>query len=135
MMKLSERIREYERHGDPNLWLREVRDEVEQLEEQKDDLLNKLVAGEELYISRGMEIVQLEKKNKSLMKLAGMYIKSYEDLAFANATNDAWIYCDVCDDVIKPEEMDERHSVGIGDYHAECCPQCAKATADELTDE
>ena len=53
-----------------------------QLEEQKDDLLNKLVAGEELYISRGMEIVQLEKKNKSLMKLAGMYIKSYEELAF-----------------------------------------------------
>ncbi len=56
-----------------------------ELEEQKDDLLNKLVAGEELYISRGIEIIQLEKKNKSLMKLAGMYIKSYEDLAFGDA--------------------------------------------------
>ena len=59
--------------------------EVAQLEEQKDDLLNKLVASEELYISRDIKIVQLEVKNKSLMKLAGMYIKAYEDIAFADA--------------------------------------------------
>ncbi len=111
-----------------------ILDDICELEKQKDDLLNKLVAGEELYISRGIEIIQLEKKNKSLMKLAGMYIKSYEDLAFGDADMES-AYCDICDDVIKPEEMDERHSVGIGDYHAECCPQCTKATADEPQDE
>ena len=77
----------------------------------------------------------LSKKNEALMKLAGMYIKSYEDLAFGDATKDVWVYCGVCDAAIKPEEMDERHIVGIGDYHAGCCPQCTMATADELTDE
>ena len=89
MMKLSERIREiiqeYGLRGIANNAIVEWADEVEQLEEQKDDLLNKLVAGEELYISRGMEIVQLEKKSESLMKLAASYIKAYEDLVFADA--------------------------------------------------
>ena len=70
------------------------------------------------------EVIRLEDKNDALMKLAGMYIKSYEDLAFRDATNEAWIYCDVCDDVIKPEELDDRHSVGLSDYHADCCPDC-----------
>ena len=51
-------------------------------------MLNKLVASEELYISRGIKIVQLEKKNMALMKLAGMYIKSYEDLAFRDAVKE-----------------------------------------------
>ena len=69
------------------------------------------------------EVDALEKKNEALMKLAGMYIKSYEDLAFGDAGMES-AYCDICDDVIKPEEMDERHSTGLDDYHAECCPDC-----------
>ena len=100
MMKLSERMdapvgvvvsftiepnSEIEKVEFPREWYDARVAEVAQLEEEKNDLLDKLVAGEELYISRGMEIVQLEKKNKSLMKLAGMYIKSYEDLAFVDA--------------------------------------------------
>ena len=30
------------------------------------------------------ELLIAEKKNEALMKLAGMYIKAYEDLAFGN---------------------------------------------------
>ena len=78
------------------------------------------------------EVIRLEDKNEALMKLAGMYIKSYEDLAFGDADMER-AYCDFCDDVIKPAEMDERHSDGLNDYHAECCPQCTTAAADELT--
>ena len=91
-MKLSERIRNFEfmsvaiAERAKEQWA----DEAEQLEEQIDDLLNKLLAGEELYISRGMEIVQLEKKNEALMRLAGMYIKSYEDLVFGGAEHEEY---------------------------------------------
>ena len=80
------------------------------------------------------EVIRLEDKNDALMKLAGMYIKSYEDLAFGDADMESG-YCDFCDDVIKPEEMDERHSVGLNDYHAECCPDCTGEAPDEPQDE
>ena len=44
-----------------------------QLEEQKDDLLNKLVAGEELYISRGMRIARLKAENEHIARFASFF--------------------------------------------------------------
>ena len=43
-----------------------VAEHVAQLEADKDRLLEQLVAGEELYISRGIEIAQLEEENEEL---------------------------------------------------------------------
>ena len=36
------------------------------------------------------EVDELKKKNLALMKLAGMYIKSYEELAFGGALKESW---------------------------------------------
>lgn len=53
----------------------ELDDEVAQLEEDKERLLEQLVAGEELYISRGIEIAQLEAENAALkMEVADLQI-------------------------------------------------------------
>ena len=130
-MELSERIRiraegntDFKPYYDV---LGQWADEVAQLEADVTKLENEVIRLED-------ENDALSKKNESLMKLAGMYIKSYEDLAFGDADMES-AYCDFCDDVIKPEEMDERHSTELNDYHAECCPDCATATTDEPQDE
>ena len=52
-----------------------LEDECIRLEDENDDLRTKLVASEELYISRGIEIVKYR-------KLAYEYIIAYEELAF-----------------------------------------------------
>lgn len=36
------------------------------------------------------EVIKLEDKNDALMKLAGMYIKSYEDLVFGGAEHEEY---------------------------------------------
>jgi hypothetical protein len=51
----------YERRTKDNLIER-----IRELEVDKDRLLEQLVAGEELYISRGIEIVQLEAKLRAV---------------------------------------------------------------------
>ena len=147
-MKLNERTLRYCYERDEVLCIAALndhadawRDEVAQLEAEnarRDETILKL-SKEKHRLKADVtilenEVIRLEDKNEALMKLAGMYIKSYEDLAFGDADMER-AYCDFCDDAIKPEEMDERHSIGLGDYHAECCPDCAKATADELTAE
>ena len=144
-MELSERIRiraegntDFKPYYDV---LGQWADEIEQLEADYSRLLNsqgywyKYSGKLEADVTKlENEVIRLEDKNDALMKLAGMYIKSYEDLAFGDAAMES-AYCDFCDDVIKPEEMDERHSNELNDYHAECCPGCTTATEDARSSE
>jgi len=56
-----------------------VAEHVAQLEADKDRLLEQLVAGEELYISRGIEIAQLEEDNEALQDYAKHKYMCVED--------------------------------------------------------
>ena len=128
-MELSERIRiraegntDFKPYYDV---LGQWADEVAQLEADVTKLENEVIRLED-------ENDALSKKNESLMKLAGMYIKSYEDLAFGDALPN---YCAVCNEHIEPVDWDERHSEGEEDYHENCCPYCDEPTTDEPQDE
>ena len=56
--------------------------EVEQLEYKIAQLKDELAEADEADMEVRAELLASEKKNESLMKLAGMYIKSYEKLVF-----------------------------------------------------
>ena len=76
----GEYIREYEKFAfesglyDLKKDVTTLEDEVIQLEDAVDDLLTKLVAGEELYISRGIRIANLEVELMRLKIIAKTYL-------------------------------------------------------------
>lgn len=92
----------------------ELDDEVAQLEEDKERLLEQLVAGEELYISRGIEIVQLEAElNNATEKCFAWNIK-YSNAVAENAAlkreneglREAFGY--ICDDSLEDVLADKK---------------------------
>ena len=85
--------------------LHEILDWARQLEEQIDDLLNKLVAGEELYISRGIEIAQLETKNERLREYYEAHMAIEHGLADFELHNNAVVRLEKARDALK--EVDD----------------------------